>query len=35
MGWHTSHCSLVNTDLAIILISAYLSNKVAYELIPE
>jgi hypothetical protein len=35
MGWHTSHCSLFNTGLAVSLFSAYLSNDVAYELIPE
>jgi hypothetical protein len=35
MGWHTSHCSLVNTDLTVSLISAYPSNPVACEFIPE
>ena len=35
MGWHTSHCSLVNTDLTDSLISAYLSNPTEYETIPD
>lgn len=35
MGWHTSHCSLVNTDLTASLISAYPSNATECQTIPE
>jgi hypothetical protein len=34
MGWHTSHCSLVNTDLTVSLQPAYPSNPTAYDSIP-
>jgi len=35
MGWHTSHCSLVNTDPAVSLLPAYLSNGTEHDLIPD
>jgi hypothetical protein len=35
MGWHTSHCSLVNTDLPVSLLPAYRFNPISDELIPD
>ena len=35
MGWHTSHCSLINSDLRASLISPYLSNRTECETIPD
>src|SRR5450631_432470 len=35
MGWHTSHCSFVNSDLTASIVTAYMSNPTAFETIPN